>query len=129
MTLKELRQSSLLGCMTCRALLQGTRAILKKPGTMARRDSMISQDEHSGDVDRTNNTATGYEQMIDELELNYQIDPSFECPLNPGGWYVRCACTDVVRYCRHKEYHLDIDVFTAPGEFQAVPIHMNKLLM
>jgi hypothetical protein len=129
MTLKELRQSSLLGCMACHALSQGTRAIVKKPGTTARRDSMISQDEHFGDVDRTNITAMGYEQTIDELELNYQIDPSFECPLNLGGWYVRCGCTDAVRYCRHKEYHLDIDVFTVPGEFQAVPIYMSKLLI
>lgn len=104
-TLKALRQSSLLGCTTCRGLLAGIRGILDTPHRKERRDSM------EVDVSREH-TIQDRERHIDELVLSYQVDPNFECPLSPGGWNLRCGCNYP---CPHQKYYLDFEIITPHG--------------
>lgn len=103
-TLKALRQSSLLGCTTCHGLLAGIRRILDASSQKFRRDSFgILSEETPQDVDR----------LVDELVLSYQVDPNFECPLSPGGWNLRCCCNHPA--CPHQKYCLDFEVITPHG--------------
>lgn len=105
-TLKALRQSSLLGCTTCRGLLAGIRSILATLLRKERRDSMeveLSR-EH---------TVQDRERHIDELILSYQVDPNFECRLSPGGWNLRCACE---KSCPHQNYHMGFEIIREHGK-------------
>lgn len=105
-TLKALRQSSLLGCRTCHGLLAGIRDILDVPPRKERRDSMDVELSHG-------NTAQDHERHVDELVLSYQVDPNFECPLSLGGWNLRCGCAHP---CPHQKYYLDFEIMTPYGK-------------
>ena len=112
-TLKSLRQSSLLGCTTCRGLLAGIRGILDTPHRKERRDSMEVDVSHE-------HTSQYRERHIDELVLSYQVDPNFECPLSPGGWNLRCGCNYA---CPHQKYHLDFEIITPHGKLREVQLN------
>ncbi|KAH8702720.1 hypothetical protein GQ44DRAFT_41751 [Phaeosphaeriaceae sp. PMI808] len=106
-TLKSLRQSSLLGCTTCQALSQGIQSLIKAQPPPPRRDSMILLGNSLEDSSR-------YEGVIDELVVSYQVDQNFECPFGPGGWTIRCGCK--LKCCRHERYHIDFEILTLPSE-------------
>jgi hypothetical protein len=114
-TLKSLHREMLLhNCNNCEALSRAIKNLLSTPIRKPRRDSMFDMNEDSQQGVQDIRATGPADTTLDELEVYYQSDPSFECPYSMGGWSVRCSCED--QKCRHEDYRMNFDTFTLPGE-------------
>ncbi|KAH7067363.1 heterokaryon incompatibility protein-domain-containing protein [Paraphoma chrysanthemicola] len=110
-TLRSLRREMMLhNCNNCEVLLRGIYRLLGKPIQRQRRDSMFESNDEAQQAIQVNVNMQATDAILDELEVYYQSDPSFECPYSMGGWSIRCSCDH--RRCRHERYCMNFDVFT-----------------